>query len=170
MDGAASFEELAPDAAAMAERVRAAHCWLVVEGADAAVLGYAHATPFRERAAYRWSAECGVYLRGDARGRGVGRLLYAALLERLAARGFAQAFASISLPNPASVALHGALGFQRAGLLRAAGWKGGRWVDVEVWQRALAEPGNPPGEPRSDRGGPASGFGTRSPHSPDHHA
>ena len=140
VDSHVSFEEEAPDAAEMARRMAAADAggypWLVAE-ADGAVLGYAYAGPFRPRAAYRWTVETGIYLHGDACGRGVGRRLYGALLDELAARGFTQAVGSIALPNPASVALHEALGFQHRGTVTGVGYKAGRWVDVGYWQRAL---------------------------------
>jgi L-amino acid N-acyltransferase YncA len=147
VDGVVTFEEAAPDAAEMMQRIAGGHPWLVAEG-DGRVLGYASASPFRVRAAYRWAVEVGIYLAPDATGRGLGRALYAALLDRLAADGFAQAFASVSLPNPASAALHRALGFRPLGLLERAGYKAGRWVDVELWQRGLVAPTDPPAEPR----------------------
>lgn len=135
-----SFELDPPDAAEMARRMAAAgesHPWLVAEDAGR-VLGYAYASAFRERAAYARAVETTVYLAPDARGRGVGRLLYDDLLARLAGRGLTQAVALIALPNDASVRLHERVGFASVGVNRAVGWKHDRWIDVGMWQRALA--------------------------------
>jgi len=141
-DGVVSFELDPPDAAEMARRLAAGderHPWLVAE-ADGRVLGYAHASAFRARAAYDWAVETTVYVAGDAQGRGVGRALYDDLLARLTAAGFTQAVAIIALPNDASVRLHERLGFALIGINPAVGWKHGRWIDVGIWQRALAAP------------------------------
>jgi phosphinothricin acetyltransferase len=118
--------------------------WLVAEDAGA-VAGYAKAGTWRERTAYRWTAEVAVYLRHDARGRGLGRALYSELLAELARRGFRSAIAGIALPNEPSFALHRALGFEPVGTVRDAGWKHGRWRDVAFWQKRLATgPDAPP--------------------------
>jgi phosphinothricin acetyltransferase len=149
-DGIVSFETEPPDAAAMAGRMAAGddlHPWLVAEEAGA-VLGYAYASPFRERVAYRWAVETTVYVAGDAHRRGVGRALYEALLELLTRQGFTQAVGVIALPNDASVRLHERLGYVLIGVNAAVGWKQGRWIDVGVWQRRLAEPADPPRPPR----------------------
>ena len=150
--GIASFETDAPDARAMRHRMGAGdglYPWLVaVDGESDALLGYAYATRFRERAAYRHAVETTIYLGGGGQGQGVGRLLYSALVDTLTAQDFTQAIASISLPNEASVALHEAVGFRRAGVYREVGFKQGRWIDVGLWQRELAEAELPPREPR----------------------
>lgn len=148
-DTAISFELEPPDAAELARRIAAAqraHAWLVAEDAGA-VLGYAYAGDYRARAAYRWSCEVSVYVALDRRGAGVGRALYEALLPRLAGLGFRTAVAGTTLPNDASVRLHEALGFEPAGVIRAVGWKLGRWHDVALLQRPLG-PGaaTPPDE------------------------
>jgi L-amino acid N-acyltransferase YncA len=147
-DGVVSFEETPPGAEAIARRMAdkvARYPWLVAE--DGAVLGYAYAGPFRERAAYRWTAETTIYLDAAAQGRGLGRRLYAALLATLERQRFAQAVGVIALPNPASAALHEAMGFERVGCNPRSGWKAGRWIDVGLWQRPLARPADPPAEP-----------------------
>ena len=148
LDGIATFELDPPDAAEIARRMAAAEGrpWLVHEEAGR-ITGYAYAAAYHERAAYRWTVTTTIYLAPDATGRGVGRALYAALLEALTARGYAQAVALVSRPNPASEALHATLGFRLAGVIERAGYKGGRWIDVAHWQRALADPGEPPREP-----------------------
>lgn len=144
-----SFETEAPGEAAMRERMEAGgalYPWFVAEE-EGAVAGYAYACAFRTRPAYRFTVETSVYLEPGAQGRGIGAALYERLLDTLEAQGFAQAIAAISLPNPASVALHERFGFERAGTYAKVGWKLGGWHDVGLWQRALAAPGTPPAEP-----------------------
>jgi len=114
--------------------------WLVLEE-DGQVLGYAKAGTWRDRAAYQWTAETGLYLAPAARGHGRGTALYAALLAELVAAGFHSAVAGITLPNPASAALHVALGFVSVGIVREAGWKHDRWHDLELWQKRFTSGG-----------------------------
>jgi phosphinothricin acetyltransferase len=118
--------------------------WLVA-GLDARVLGYAYATSHRDRAAYRWSVDVSVYVEQASQGQGLGRALYAQLLDLLTRQGFVNAYAGIALPNPASVGLHEAMGFEPVGVYRGVGYKLGRWHDVGWWWRRLADPG--PGVP-----------------------
>jgi phosphinothricin acetyltransferase len=149
LHGHVTFEESVPDAEEMARRIAGArHSWLVMTEDDA-VLGYAYASALHPRAAYRWAVETSIYIASHAQGRGVGRHLYEALLQALERRGFTQALARIALPGEASVALHRALGFTAIGVERAVGYKHGRWIDVGLWQRALAEPDDPPRAPTS---------------------
>jgi phosphinothricin acetyltransferase len=118
--------------------------WLVAEDAGA-VLGYAKAGTWRARAAYDWTAEIGLYVHHGASRRGLGRALYSELLAELARRGFRSAIAGIALPNDPSIALHRAFGFESVGTVRDAGWKHGRWCDLEFWQKRLAiDPAAPP--------------------------
>lgn len=147
--GIASFEEQAPDATTIAARMAASalHPWLVADDEADVTIAYAYASPFHARRAYRWTVETSVYVAATAQGRGVGRLLYGALLDALIDRGFAQAVARISLPGDASVALHEAMGFTSTGVQQAVGYKHGRWIDVELWQRPLASLGQTPAEP-----------------------
>ncbi|WP_410612904.1 GNAT family N-acetyltransferase [Amycolatopsis sp. lyj-109] len=133
---AVSFETEPPDAAEMARRIAGAHAWLVLED-HGHVAGYAYATRFAERAAYRWSCETSIYLEQGRRRTGAGRALYEALFERLRERGFWRAFAGMTLPNDASAGLHRALGFEPAGVYRRAGWKHGAWHDVAWTQKDL---------------------------------
>jgi L-amino acid N-acyltransferase YncA len=148
---AVSFEERAPDATEMGERIErygASHAWLVAER-EGAVVGYAYATAFNERPAYRWSAGVSVYVAEGARGSGVGRALYQALFEHLRERGFHTACAGITLPNGASTGLHESLGFEQVGINREIGWKEGAWRDVGWFQLELEPAGEgPPPEPR----------------------
>jgi phosphinothricin acetyltransferase len=111
--------------------------WLVAER-DGAVVGYAKAGTWRERAAYSWTAEAGLYVADGERGHGLGRALYAALLDELTRRGFRSVVAGITLPNDASVGLHRAFGFTAVGVFEDAGWKKGQWHSVAFWQKRLA--------------------------------
>jgi L-amino acid N-acyltransferase YncA len=149
---AASFETDPPSPEEMARRIGLAlehYAWLVAER-DGRLVGYAYATTYKPRPAYRWTCEVSVYVvDGEHRG-GVGRALYVELLERLVTRGFRTVVASTTLPNPASAGLHEALGFSPAGVLERVGWKGGRWHDVALWRRGLgvdAGGTEPPAEP-----------------------
>ena len=146
-----SFEERVPDAAEMAMRIEgsiASHAWLVAER-EGEVVGYAYATDFNQRPAYRWSASVSVYVAADARGVGVGRALYETLFTRLRERGYRMACAGITLPNEASVGLHQTLGFEQTGLNHQIGWKQGAWRDVGWFQLELRPAGeSPPPEPR----------------------
>jgi L-amino acid N-acyltransferase YncA len=111
--------------------------WLVAERGGV-LLGYAYANHFRPRRAYRYCLEDSVYVAPEAQGRGVGRLLLAELLARCTALGARQMLAVIGdADNAGSIGLHRALGFRHAGVLKASGWKFGRWLDVVLMQRAL---------------------------------
>jgi L-amino acid N-acyltransferase YncA len=139
--GTGTFELEVPDIAEMARRrddvLSKGLPWLVAEE-QGRVLGYAYANHFRPRPAYRFSVEDSVYLHPEAQGRGVGRALLSELLARCQAAGARQMLAVIGdSDNHASIGVHRALGFERCGLLRAVGWKFGRWLDVVLMQRAL---------------------------------
>lgn len=139
--GTGTFELEAPDEAEMARRrddvLAKGLPWLVAEEAGH-VLGYAYANHFRPRRAYRFCLEDSIYLAEDARGRGVGTLLLAELLARCEAAGARQVLAVIGdSANAGSIGVHRALGFQHTGVLKASGWKFGRWLDVVLMQRAL---------------------------------
>jgi phosphinothricin acetyltransferase len=143
-----SFEEAAPDAAEIARRMASpAHPWLVAEE-DGRIIGYASTSPMRDRPAYRWSVETGLYVEQAQHGRGIGRQLLEAHLDLLRRQGFVTAIAGIALPNDASVALHEKLGFTLSGIERGVGFKLGQWIDVARWQRDLARRTGAPGEPR----------------------
>jgi phosphinothricin acetyltransferase len=149
---AVSFETRPPDPEAMRARIEAGaglYPWIVAEQASGSLAGYAYATAFRPRRAYRFAVETSVYLAFASQGQGLATRLYRSLLETLEAQGFAQAIAAIALPNPSSVRLHEKLGFVPAGAYRQVGYKLGRWHDVGLWQRALAPAAEPPTEPRS---------------------
>jgi phosphinothricin acetyltransferase len=145
-----SFELTPPDATEFARRIErysVTHQFLVAEEGGE-VVGYAYACRWRERPAYDWAVEVSVYVDGARKGEGVGRALYAELLDRLRAQGFRVAVAGITLPNPASVALHERMGFESIGALREVGWKVGGWHDVGYWQLLLApDAADPPAAP-----------------------
>jgi L-amino acid N-acyltransferase YncA len=131
----------------MAERINAAHEWLVAER-DGAVIGYAYGSVHRTRHAYQWTAEVSAYVDRAAQRTGAGRELYTELFERLRKRGFRLLVAGITLPNEASVRMHEALGFEPVGVYKNIGWKAGQWWDVGWWQLDLGAPdGEPPPEP-----------------------
>jgi L-amino acid N-acyltransferase YncA len=135
-----SFELEPPSAAEMRSRVAEitrSYPWLV--GVDRErVVGFAYASPHRERPAYASSVDVSVYVGGAARRRGVAKALYAALFTELERTGrFHRAFAGIALPNDPSVALHERFDFELVGIYREVGNKFGRWIDVAWWQRPL---------------------------------
>jgi len=149
-DTTISFETDSPDAKEIARRMVSSplYPWIVAVDESDEILGYCYATSFRARHSYRFSVETTVYVKPSAHRRSVGRRLYELLLATLERQGFTQAIAGIAVPNEPSVGFHEALGFVQAGLYRQVGYKLGGWRDVGVWQRPLAEPRDPPGEPK----------------------
>ena len=139
--GTASFEIEPPSEAEMATRYKSlvdgGFPYLVAD-AGGRIAGYAYAGPYRPRIAYRYTVEDSVYVRPDAHGHGIGRMLLTDLIARAEARGFRQMIAvigdSAQLP---SIALHRSLGFAPVGTLANIGFKHGRWLDSVLMQRAL---------------------------------
>ena len=119
----------------LASRDPGDHVLVDVEVGD--VVGFAYSSTYRARPGYRLTRETSVYLAEQARGRGHGRRLYDDLLGRLAADGMHVALALVALPNPASVALHEACGFEHLGTMREVGRKFDRWLDTAWYQRML---------------------------------
>jgi phosphinothricin acetyltransferase len=152
LESAASFETEAPDSGQMRARILeggALYPWFVaIDEETGKIAGYAYATAFRTRRAYRFAVETTVYLAPGRRRRGLGSALYGVLLPLLEAQGFSQAIAAITLPNEASVRLHERLGFEPAGVYRDVGHKLGAWRSVGLWQRGLAPLSETPAEPR----------------------
>jgi L-amino acid N-acyltransferase YncA len=148
LHGTATFELVPPDAAEMAARMRAiadaGQPWIVATR-DARLIGYAYAGPYRMRPAYRYTTEDSIYLAPDAVGQGIGRRLLDALLDACEKRGDRQMIAVIGdSHNAASVGVHAAAGFTHVGVLRGAGRKFDRWVDVVLMQRALGDGASTP--------------------------
>ena len=134
-----TFEEETITAEEMSRRIGAlaeTRPWLVVEE-DSEVLGYAYASQWHGRCAYRYSVESSVYLDHRAGGKGLGSRLYESLLERLRSEGLHVVIGGIALPNPASVALHEKFGFKKAAHYEEVGFKFGKWIDVGYWQLKL---------------------------------
>jgi phosphinothricin acetyltransferase len=147
LTGFGTFEEMPPTAEDLAGRVAAVRAlglpYLVAE--ENGVVGFAYASAFRPRAAYRFTAEDSVYVRRDAAGRGVGRALLAEVIERCAALGLRQLMAIIGdSGNEASIGLHRSLGFTQLGVGRRVGFKRGRWLDI-VWMQRDLPGGEGPG-------------------------
>ena len=141
MHGLASFEESAPTAEELRKRREAVLAlklpYLVAE-IDGRIAGYAYASPYRARSAYRHSLEDSVYVRDGEGGRGVGAALLAAIIERCEKGAWRQMIAVIGdSQNLASIGLHRKLGFRVVGTLEAVGFKFGRWVDSVLMQRPL---------------------------------
>ena len=141
LHGAASFEMEPPDAAEMARRRRTVvdggYPYLVAEQ-HGRVVGYAYASAYRPRPAYRNTVENSVYVEPGRERQGIGRVLLAALLEACERRGFRQVVAVIGdSGHEASIGLHRALGFRMVGVLQSAGFKFGRWIDIVLMQRAI---------------------------------
>ncbi|MDP3857474.1 MAG: N-acetyltransferase family protein [Stagnimonas sp.] len=148
---AISFEVEPPDLTEMTKRIEtvlARYPWLLAER-EGRVLGYAYAGEHRNRAAYRWDVDVGIYLAADAHRRGLGRQLYARLFHILRALGLVNAYAGITLPNAGSVGLHEACGFLPVGIYRRVGYKCAAWHDVGWWQLALQAHSDHPAEPRA---------------------
>lgn len=145
---AVSFEEGPPSLEAFAARIcdiSAVYPYIVCE-VDGEIAGYAYAHLYRERAAYRWNVETTIYLAPAFHRQGIGRALMERLLEMLRRQGVRMAYSCITLPNPASVGLHEAMGFTRAGAFADAGWKNGRWRDVVWMQKRLSDSAEAPHE------------------------
>ncbi|WP_137178038.1 GNAT family N-acetyltransferase [Roseomonas sp. AR75] len=142
--GLASFELSPPSADEMAKRreaiLAAGFPYLVAEGEGGRVLGYAYASHWRTRPAYRFSCENSVYVHKDAGRGGIGRTLLEALIARCAAQGLRLMVAVIGdSANASSIGLHRACGFTMTGTLPAVGWKFDRWVDSVLMTRPLGE-------------------------------
>lgn len=138
-----TYEYDAPDAAEMLRRMRAVlaggYPYLTAE-LDGEVVGYAYASSFRARAAYRWAVENSVYVASGMQGRGIGAALLERLITECEARDFRQMIAVIGEPtNIASIRLHERFGFRHIGVFPGIAWKQQRWLDTVFMQRALGD-------------------------------
>ncbi|WP_171943702.1 GNAT family N-acetyltransferase [Streptococcus suis] len=138
-DTAITFETEVPTVEAFASRIEKTlekfpYLVAVEEGK---VVGYAYASTYYARAAYDWTVELSVYVSREARGKGIGSLLYDALEEELTARGFKNFLACIALPNPASLALHKKRGYEQVAHFKNVGYKFDTWHDIVWLQKSL---------------------------------
>jgi phosphinothricin acetyltransferase len=136
-----SLETVEPSEAELAQRIDAIlseHEWLVAE-LDGVVIGFAYGSKHRSRGAYRPSCEVSAYVSDAVQGRGIARLLYERLFERLVEQGYCNALAGIVMPNDTSVAFHVAMGFTLVGVYHHVGFKHGAWHDVAWYERILRE-------------------------------
>jgi phosphinothricin acetyltransferase len=138
----ATFEEVPPDADEVRARIRAVATarlpWRIALDESGALAGYAYATPYRARSAYRYTVENSVYVASTHARRGVGSALMREVIERCTRAGYRQMLAVIGdSANEASIELHASLGFEMIGIHRAVGFKFGRWIDVVHMQLAL---------------------------------
>lgn len=162
---AVSFEIEVPSVEEFAQRIVTSlksWQWLVAERAGR-IVGYAYGSEHRKRKAYRWSVEVSAYVHPDFRRQGIGSALYLKLFEDLAAKGYCNAYAGITLPNEESAALHRAVGFQPIGVFKSVGRKFGRWHDVAWFQRVLREQPVGEGEVIEKLSTPSSSFSPAEP-------
>lgn len=143
LNGVASYEMTPPPGAEMASRysviASSGYPYIAAVDRQGVLLGYAYASAFRTRPAYRFLVEDSIYLAPEARGQGVGKALLAELIRRCTDLGFRQMVAVIGGAHPASVAVHRAAGFEHGGLMKGTGFKHGRWLDTIIMQRALGD-------------------------------
>lgn len=150
-DSCITFETEAPSVAAMEQRIgmiMRQYPWLVYQQNNQ-LLGYAYASTHNERAAYQWSVNVSVYIHPQAQHRGIGKGLYTSLFGILCLQGYYNAYAGITLPNPASMGLHTSMGFQPVGTYRNVGYKCGDWRDVVWLELSLQSLKNNPHPPLS---------------------
>lgn len=139
-DQVTSLETVVPDLVEMRRRISTTleqFPWLVDDESER-LRGFAYASPYRSRQAYRWSVEVSIYVDQEARRQGRGRALYERLFQILREQGYCAAVAGIVMPNAASQLMHEALGFEFAGAIPAVGYKFGAWRDVGWWIVRLA--------------------------------
>ncbi|MDK2867579.1 MAG: hypothetical protein PWP51_2423 [Clostridiales bacterium] len=140
-DTTVTFEAVPVSIEEMARRIEARlerHAWFVsVDEATGEINGYAYAGVWRERQAYRFTAEVTVYVSPASQGKGVGKKLYKQLIETMKAKGFNVLVAGIALPNDKSVGIHEAMGFQKSAHFKNVGYKFETWLDIGFWELQL---------------------------------
>lgn len=136
-----TLDEIAAEHAARGPRP-----WLIAD-TGGIVAGFARAGRWKPRQAYDWAVEVSVYLRPEFQGKGLGRRLYAALFDELERAGFRRVIAGMTMPNPASQALHEAMGMRFVGEFERQGFKHGRWANVRYYQLDLPRSGDPDAPP-----------------------
>lgn len=141
LHSACTFETEVPSVAAFRDRILAfghKFPWIVAE-VDGLLAGYVYASTHREREAYRWTCECSVYVHPRFQGKRLAQTLYDVLFRLLALQGLVNVYAGITLPNPASVALHERCGFSPFAVYDNIGYKLGAWHKVGWWKQRLNE-------------------------------
>ncbi|MDO9594037.1 MAG: N-acetyltransferase family protein [Lutibacter sp.] len=136
LNSCVTFEEFEVSIEEMRGRIEATNSkfpWLVFEK-DSEILGYAYATMWKPRSAYKHTVESTVYLKKAATKNGIGSLLYAGLIDQLTDLGFHAVIGGISLPNEASIALHEKFGFEKIAQFKEVGYKFKKWIDVGYWE------------------------------------
>ena len=144
LNSCVTFEELAVSPEEMRGRIEATKLkfpWLVFEK-ESEILGYAYASAWKPRSAYKHTAEITVYLKKEATKNGFGSLLYAALISQLIDLGFHALIGGISLPNEASIALHEKFGFEKIAQFKEVGYKFQKWIDVGYWELLIRNKSN----------------------------
>jgi len=139
LDTTITFEETPLQAGEMADRIKTitqTYPWLVYEE-NGRVVGYTYAGKWKERTAYRYSVETGIYIDSDCFGKGIGTILKGELLKLLKEKSIHSVICGIALPNPASIALCEKFGFKKVAHLEEVGFKLGKWVDVSYWELIL---------------------------------
>lgn len=141
LNSIATFEELCIDAEAMKERIQSVATkfpWIVYE-TERKIIGYAYATEWKSRSAYKHSVESTVYLKPGEVNKGVGSILYKELINRLTKLNFHAVLGGIALPNESSIRLHEKFGFKKVAQLKEAGYKFEKWIDVGYWELLLGK-------------------------------
>lgn len=128
------------------ERITARYPWIVWEE-EGQILGYAYADEAFVRAAFSWDVDLSIYLRSDARGRGIGNRLYGCLEEMLRQAGYHNLYGLVTGENVESMRFHEHRGYKKLGCLEKSGWKMGRWIDICWYGMRLAEAGDPGAKP-----------------------
>jgi L-amino acid N-acyltransferase YncA len=149
LDTAITFDTVVPEVhqlEVLIAKTLERYPWLVAESGGK-VIGYACATPHRDRVAYRWCVEASVYLAPDFHGGGVALRLYEALFSILRRQGFVRCYAGITIPNPKSLRFHEKFGFQHIACFQRAGYKLGQWHDVAWLEYEIQPLSSEPQEP-----------------------
>lgn len=144
-----TFEEEIPSLEDFTNRIRSIserYPYIVAED-KGRLIGFAYATQFRERSAYRWLVEVAIYVDVNQQGKGAGKHLLDTLLDILARLGYYDAYAVVTLPNKRSIELFESFGFEKSTVLKQAGYKHNRWCDAGIWVKNLRPRNDTPGEP-----------------------
>lgn len=141
LNTAVTFEAIEVSVAEMRKRIETRlerHAWYVYEDRDSGqVEAYAYAGIWRERQAYRFTAEVTVYVCDKCQGKGIGKALYTRLIDSMREKGYQVLVAGIALPNQNSIKVHEAMGFKRAATFKNVGYKFDRWMDIGFWELQL---------------------------------